>query len=135
MDSGKTVSNVVPALQGVDRWKADSEETDRHCMQKQILSETSFSSSEGEVVSPFGGRRVIQRSLEEESRFSYESSGDESEDSDSLSSVSDPSDCAAIQRALDLENSFSSDCSQDLSGISLSDVKQSNPRDLSCDHC
>ena len=83
MESGKTLSNVVPALQGVDRWRAFLEETDRLCMQKQILSEASFSSSEGEVVSPFGGRRVIQRSLEEESRFSYESSGDESEDSDS----------------------------------------------------
>jgi hypothetical protein len=142
MESSKTVSNVVPkVLQGVDRWKADlakflnAEETDRHRMQQQILSETSFSGSEGEVVSPFGGRRVIQRSIEEESRFSYASSDEDSEDSDSLSSVSDLSDCAAIQRALDLENSFSSDCSQDLSGISLSDEKQSNPRDLSCDRC
>ena len=125
MESEKTVSNVVPAL---------LEETDRLWMQKQILSETSFSSSEGEVASPFGGRRVILRSLEEESRFSYGSSGDESEDSNSLSSVSDLSDCAAIQRTLDLENSFSSDCSQDLSSISLSDVKRSNPRS-SCDRC
>ena len=105
MESGKTVSNVVPALQGVDMWKAILEETDRRYMQKQILSETSFGSS-----------------------------GDESEDSNSSSSVSDLSDCAAIQRTLDLENSFSSDCSQDLSSISLSDVKRSNPRSL-CDRC
>ena len=150
MESGKNVSNVVrvsvgevtKVLPGVDRWKAElaklqlkAEEADRHLMQKQILFETSFSGSEGEVVSPFGGIRVVQRSIEEEFRFSYASSDEDSEDSDSLSSVSDLSDCAAIQRALDLENSFSSDCSQDLSGIFLSDVKQSNPRDLSCDRC
>ena len=95
MENGKTVSNEVPALQGVDMWRAILEETDRRYMQKHILSETSFGSS-----------------------------GDESEDSNSSSSASDLSDCAAIQRTLDLENSFSSDCSQDLSSISLSDVKR-----------
>ena len=95
MESGKIVSNVVPALQGVDMWKAILEETDRRYMQKHILSETSFGSS-----------------------------GDESEDSNSSSSVSDLSECAAIQRALKLENSFSSDCSQDLSSKSISDVKR-----------
>ena len=149
MESGKTVSNVVrvsvgevtKVLPGVDRWKAElakllkAEEADRHLMQQQILFETSFSGSEGEVVSPFGGRKVVQRSIEEELRFSYANSDEDSEDSDSLSSVSDLSDCAVIQRALDEEMSFSSDGSQDLSGVSLSDEKQSNPRDLSCDRC
>ena len=124
MEGGKTVSSVVPAL---------LEEADRLWMQRQVLAETSFSSSEGDVASPFGGRRVILRSPEEESRFSYGSSGDESEDGN-LSSVSDLSDCAAIQRTLDSENSFSSDCSQDLSSVSLADVKSSNPRS-SCDRC
>ena len=85
MESSKTVSNVVrvsvgevpKVLPGVDRWKAElakllkAEEADRHLMQQQILFETSFSGSEGEVVSTFGGRKVVQRSIEEELRFSY----------------------------------------------------------------
>jgi hypothetical protein len=101
MENGKTVSNEVPALQGVDMWRVILEEADRRYMQKHILSETSF-----------------------------ESSGDESEDSNSSSSASDLSECAAIQRELELENSFSSDCSQDLSSISISDVKRAT-----CDRC
>ena len=118
------MSGVVPAL---------LEEADRLWMQRQLLAETSFSSSEGDVASPFGGRRVVLRSPEEESRFSYESSGDESEDSN-LSSASELSDCAAIQRTLDSENSFSSDCSQDVSSVSLGDVKISNTRSV-CNLC
>jgi hypothetical protein len=82
MENRKTVSNVVPALQGVDMWRAILEESDRRYMQKHILSETSFGSS-----------------------------GYESEDSNSSSSASDLTDCVVIQRTLDLENSFSSDCS------------------------
>ena len=101
MENGKTVSNEVPALQGVDMWRVILEEADRRYMQKHILSETSF-----------------------------ESSGDESEDSISSSSASDLSECAAIQRELELENSFSSDCSQDLSSISISDMKRAT-----CDRC
>ena len=148
MESGKNVSNVVRAsvgevtkvLPGVDRWKAElakllkTEEADRHLMQQQILFETSFSGSEGEVISPFGGRNVVQRSIAEELRFSYANSDEDSEDSDSLSSVSDLSDCAVIQQALDEEMSFSSDGSQDLSGVSFSDEKP-NPQGLSCDRC
>ena len=101
MENGKTVSNVVPALQGVDMWRAILEEADRRYMQKHILSETSF-----------------------------ESSGDESEDSNSSSSASDLSECAAIQRELELENSFSSDGGQDTSSISISNVKR-----LTCERC
>ena len=101
MENGKTGSNEVPALQGVDLWRAILEENDRRYMQKHILSETSF-----------------------------ESSGDESEESNSSSSVSNLSECAAIQRTLELENSFSSDGSQDLSSISISDVKRAT-----CDCC
>jgi hypothetical protein len=124
MEGGKTVSSVVPAL---------LEEADRLWMQRELLADVSFSSSEGDVASPFDRRRVVLRSPEEESRFSYESSGDESEDSN-LSSVSELSDCAAIQRTLDSENSFSSDCSQDVSSVSLGDVKISNPRSV-CNLC
>jgi hypothetical protein len=101
MENGKTDNNEVPALQGVDLWRAILEENDRRYMQKHILSETSF-----------------------------ESSGDESEESDSSSSVSNLSECAAIQRTLELENSFSSDGSLDLSAISISDVKRAT-----CDCC
>jgi hypothetical protein len=149
MESGKNVSNVVrvsvgvvtKVLPGVDRWKAElaklqlkAEEADRHLMQQQIMFETSFSGSEGEVISPFGGRNVVQRSIAEELRFSYANSDEDSDVSDSLSSVSDLSDCAEIQQALDEEMSFSSDGSQDLSGVSFSDEKP-NPQDLSCDRC
>ena len=85
MEKGKTGINDVLALQGLDIWKAILEETDRRYMQKHVLSETSF-----------------------------DSSGDESEESD----------CTAIQRTLELENSFSSDGGQDTSSISISDVKR-----------
>jgi hypothetical protein len=95
MENGKTVTNEVPALQGVDMWRVILEEADRQYMQKHILSETSF-----------------------------DSSVDGSEDCNSSSSASDLSECAAIQRELELENSFSSDCSQDLSSISISDMKR-----------
>ena len=91
MENGKTGTIEVLALQGLDIWKAILEETDRRYMQKHILSETSF-----------------------------ESSGDESEESE----------CAAIQRTLELENSFSSDGSQDISSISISDVKRAT-----CERC
>ena len=33
MENGKTVNNEVPALQGVDMWRAILEETDRRYMQ------------------------------------------------------------------------------------------------------
>ena len=118
------MSSVVPAL---------LEEADSLWMQRELLADVSFSSSEGDVASPFDRRRVVLRSPEEESRFSYESSGDESEDSN-LSSVSELSDCAAIQRTLDSENSFSSDCSQDVSSVSLGDVEISNTRSV-CSLC
>ena len=91
MEKGKTGINDVLALQGLDIWKAILEETDRRYMQKHVLSETSF-----------------------------DSSGDESEESD----------CTAIQRTLELENSFSSDGGQDTSSISISDVKR-----LTCERC
>ena len=91
MENEKTGINEVLALQGLDIWKAILEETDRRYMQKHVLSETSF-----------------------------DSSGDESEESD----------CTAIQRTLELENSFSSDGGQDTSSISISDVKR-----LTCERC
>ena len=49
------MSSVVPAL---------LEEADRLWMQRELLADVSFSSSEGDVASPFGGRRVILRSPE-----------------------------------------------------------------------
>ena len=91
MENGKTDKIEVPTLQGVDLWRAILEENDRRYIQKHILSETSF-----------------------------ESSGDESEESDSSSSTSNLSECIAIQRTLELENSFSSDDNLDLSVISIS---------------
>jgi hypothetical protein len=93
MENGKTDKIEAPTLQGVDLWRAIIEENDRRYIQKHILSETSL-----------------------------ESSGDESEESDSSSSTSNLSECAAIQRTLELENSFSSDDSLDLSAISISDA-------------
>jgi hypothetical protein len=91
MEKGKNDKIVVLTLQGVDLWRAIIEENDRRYIQKHILSETSF-----------------------------ESSGDESEESDSSSSTSNLSECIAIQRTLELENSFSSDDNLDLSVISIS---------------
>ena len=91
MENEKTGINEVLALQWLDIWKAILEETDRRYMQKHVLSETSF-----------------------------DSSGDESEESD----------CTAIQRTLELENSFSSDGGQDTSSISISDVKRPT-----CERC
>jgi hypothetical protein len=38
MENGKTGTNEVLALQGLDMWKAILEETDRRYMQKHILS-------------------------------------------------------------------------------------------------
>ena len=109
-------------------------EADLAWMQRELLADVSLSSSEGGVASPFDKRRVILRSPEEESRFSYDSSGDESEDGN-LSSVSELSDCAGIQRTLNSETSFSeSDCSQDVSSVSLGDVEISNTRSV-CSLC
>ena len=91
MENGKTDKIEVPTLQGVDLWRAILEENDRRYIQKHILSETSL-----------------------------ESSGDESEESDSSSSTPNLSECIAIQRTLEFENSFSSDDNLDLSVISIS---------------
>jgi hypothetical protein len=76
MEGKKT--GVVPAPLG---------EADLLWMQRELLADVSFSSSEGDVASPFDRRRVVLRIPEEESRFSYESSGDESEDSNLSSFV------------------------------------------------
>ena len=85
MVNEKTVIKEDHTLQGFDIKNVILQEGDRRYIQKHILSETSF-----------------------------ESSGDESEESD----------CTAIQRTLELENSFSSDGGQDTSSISISDVKR-----------
>ena len=109
-------------------------EADLAWMQRELLADVSPSSSEGGVASPFDKRRVILRSPEEESRFSYDSSGDELEDGN-LSIVSELSDCALIQRTLNLETSFSeSDCSLDVSSASLGSVEMSNTRSV-CSLC
>ena len=87
------------------RFQVMADQADHIFLQKQIMMDTSFSESEGEVVSPF---------------------------SDSLSDVSDLSDRAVIQRTLAQEMSFSgSDDSQDLSGEFVPD-EEPGPRDLLC---
>ena len=144
MESGRNVRNAVrvavrgvvtKVLPGVGGWadrgnkaelarlQLEAEEADHYFLQQQIMLETSFSGSEGEVISTFGGRNVVQRSIAEQLRFSYADSDEDSELSDSLSSVSDLSDRAVIQQTLDEEMSFS----QDLSGESFSD-KKPNPQ-------
>ena len=154
MESGRNVRNAVrvavgvvtKVLPGVGGWadrgnkaelaklQLEVEEADHYFLQQQIMLETSFSGSEGEVISTFGGRNVVQPSIAEEIRFSYTDSDEDSELSDSLSSVYDLSDRAAIQQTLDEEMSFSSDNSQDLSGESFVD-KKPNPQVLPCNRC
>ena len=155
MESGRNVRNAVRVAVGVvtkvfpgvggwadrgnkaelARLQVEAEEADHFFLQKQIMLETSFSGSEGEVISPFSRRNVVQRTPSEELRFSYADSDDDSDLSDSLSNVSDLSDRAAIQRTLDEEMSFSgSDDSQDLSGESFFDEKP-GPQVLPCDRC
>ena len=138
------VNKVLPGVGGwaerghraeLARLQVEADKADHIFLQKQIMLETSFSGSEGEVISPFSGRNVVQRTLSEELRFSYAVSDDDSDLSDSLSNVSDLSDRAAIQRTLAEEMSFSgSDDSQDLSGEFVPDEKP-GPRDLPCDRC
>jgi hypothetical protein len=74
MENGKTGTNEVLALQGLDMWKAILEETDRRYMQKHILSETSFESSGDE--SEESECAAIQRTLELENSFSSDGSQD-----------------------------------------------------------
>jgi hypothetical protein len=147
------VNKVLPGAGGwverghraeLARLQAEADRVDYNFLQKQIMMETSFSESEGEVASPFSGRNVTQRTLSEELRFSNTDS-DASDFSDSISDVSTNSERAVIQRTLAQEMSFSSsDDSQNLSGelVSdeepvelVSDEEYDGPCGLPCDKC
>ena len=141
------VKNVKPesnkALPEADSWverghraelarlQAEADRLDYNFLKKQIMMETSFSGSEGELdVSLCSGRNVIQRTLSEEMRFS--NSDFDVSDSD----VSAHSERSVIQRTLAEDMSFSSsDDSQNLSGELLSEEEYDGPMSLPCEMC
>ena len=138
------VNKVLPGAGGwverghraeLARLQAEADRVDYNFLQKQIMMETSFSESEGEVASPFSGRYVTQWTHSEELRFSNTDS-DASDFSDSIYDVSTNSERAVIQRTLAQERSFSSsDDSQNLSGELMSEEEYDGLMSLTCEMC